>query len=61
VRSRKFPSLEEAVKHLKDRGRLEFFGRAGSDYEYGVYKFHHTDGRSYYLDIYMDGMVVLKE
>jgi hypothetical protein len=36
-KKRKFASFEEAKAYCAERGELEFFGRAGVNYEYCVY------------------------
>lgn len=52
-----FTSLDEAVAYYEKFGRLEFFGRAGQNYEYCVYNYHVRDGRVLGINIYNDGRV----
>lgn len=61
MKSRKYGSREEAFEQLRAIGNLEFFGRAGLQYEYCVTKLTLPDGREFKLDIYDDGKVILRE
>jgi hypothetical protein len=61
MRSRQFPSFKEAIAYLEERGRLEYFGRAGLNYEYCVYNFHHNDGYMYRVNVYDNGKVEIRE
>lgn len=56
---KQFPTYEEAIKYLEERGRLEFHGRDGREYEYCVYTFYHHDGRKFYVDVYNNGLMVV--
>jgi hypothetical protein len=56
-----FRSGDEARAYFERYGRLEFYGRAGLDYEYCVYSYHVRDGRTLALDIYDDGRVKLRQ
>ena len=60
-KSRKFPTIEKAITYLEERGKLEYFGRAGQNYEYCVYKFTHKYGMVYHLSVYDDGTVVIRD
>lgn len=59
--SKKFPTSEDAETYLKEKGTLKFHGRAGRNYEYCVYTYDLFDGRRYYVDIYDDGKIVVKD
>jgi hypothetical protein len=61
MKSRKYESEAAAFEHLRSLGKLEYFGRAGYDYEYSVCTLHHNNGAKYPLNIYRDGLVVLRE
>ena len=37
MKSKQFPSLEEAQAHMKERGDLKYFGREGTDAKTYVY------------------------
>jgi hypothetical protein len=53
-----FNSLQEAKAYFEQYGKLEYFGRAGTQYEYCVYNYHVRDGRILMIDIYDNGKVV---
>lgn len=56
MKSRQFPSFNDAIAYLESKGELRFHGRAGSYAEYCIYTL--TIGiRVYELKIYMDGKV----
>ena len=59
MRSRKYPTKEEAYAYLNAVGKLEFFGRVGLNYEACLYKIHLFDGRVYSIQVYDDGTVEL--
>lgn len=56
-----FSSLDEAKAYYEQYGKLEYFGRAGVNYEYCVYTYHVRDGRKLPLNIYDDGRVELRK
>lgn len=60
MKSRKFPTFDEAIQYLEAAGELKYFGRAGLSCEYCVYTLT-VNGRKYYVDVYDDGKVVVKE
>lgn len=59
MKSRKYPSFQAAKSDLESKGKLEFFGRVGLNYEACLYKIHLYDGRVYSIKIYDDGTVEL--
>ncbi len=61
MKSRKYPTVEEAYEHLNTLGKLETFGRSGTKYEYMVCKITLPSGQSYFIDVYRDGNVILSE
>lgn len=61
MKSRQFPSYEEAKKYLEERGTLQYFGRAGINYEYCVYTLTLHNGIKYHLSVYDDGKVEIRE
>lgn len=61
MRSRKFPTFDEAIKYLEERGKLEYFGRVGYRAEQCVYTFFHRDGRVFGLRVHDDGKVEITD
>lgn len=61
VYTRKFPSLEAAQSYLKERGRLEYFGREGRYAEVYIYLLHLPDGRKYHVNVSNEGKVEVME
>lgn len=61
MKSRKYPTTEEAYTYLNSVGKLEMFGRAGHDYEYMVCKLTLHNGKHYFVDVYNDGWVRLPD
>jgi hypothetical protein len=59
--NRQFHSFDEAIAYLEERGRLQYFGRAGEKFEYCVYKINLHDGREYRINVYLDGKVEVIE
>ena len=54
MKSRKFPSFNEAVSYCEERGSLKYFGRQGDKFEYCVYTL--TIGvKIFHINIYDDG------
>lgn len=56
----KFNSEQEAFNHLSSIGKLTFYGREGYNAEYCVCTLE-LNGKKYYVDIYRDGRVIVKE
>lgn len=61
MKPRKYESEDEAFEHMQSLGKLDFFGRAGMDYEYCVCTLTYTDGRIEHINIYRDGNVIFRE
>lgn len=59
MKSRKYPTFEAAKADLESKGKLEFFGRVGLNYEACLYKIHLNDGRTYTIKIFNNGTVEL--
>jgi len=60
VWKRKFPSFEEAIAYLEERGKLTFFGWNGLENEYAVYNYQHHDGRRFHVNVYKDGKIEVR-
>lgn len=61
MKTRKFPTYDEAITYLSERGKLEFFGRVGDRAEIYIYKFTLHSGKIYRLNVYQDGNVEVRE
>jgi len=58
MKSRKFPTYDEAKAYLESVGKLQFFGRVGNNAE--IYVYTLTIGaKEYHLNVYADGKVEL--
>lgn len=60
MKSRQFPSFEDAVRYCEERGSLKYFGREGSNFEYCVYTLT-IGNRVYHLFIYANGKLVVTD
>jgi hypothetical protein len=60
MKSRKYPSFNEAIADLESKGKLEYFGWEGQTEGYYVYSFT-TKGILYRLRIFKDGKVEIRE
>ena len=60
MKSRQFPSFDDAVKYCEERGSLKYFGREGSNFEYCVYTLT-IGNRVYHLFIYDNGKLVVTD
>lgn len=56
---RKYKSYADAKEHLEKHGKLEYFGREGTDAKTYVYKYTRNDGRVYNLLIDEDGSIMI--
>jgi hypothetical protein len=60
MKSRKYPTFQEAITHLESKGTLTYWGRIGRKAEICLYSYI-IDGVSYDLNIYDDGKVEIRE
>lgn len=59
MKSRKYPTFQAAKSDLESKGKLEFFGRVGLNYEACLYRITLHSGSKYAIKIYDDGTVEL--
>jgi hypothetical protein len=60
MKSRKFPSFNEAITYLESKGKLDFYGWEGQIEGYYIYNYT-TEGILYRLKIFKDGKVEIRE
>lgn len=61
MKSKQFPTFNEAMEYLKERGELEYFGRIGQHAETYVYNLKLPTGMIYHLLVHDDGKVEVLE
>lgn len=59
MKSHKYDSYDEAVKFLKSKGQLKFWGRIGNMAEIHLYTIN-VDFNEYTVYVYEDGLVEIK-
>jgi hypothetical protein len=60
MKSRKYPSFQDAITYLESKGELKYWGRIGLKYEICLYSYI-IDGVKYTLNITDDGKVEIRE
>jgi hypothetical protein len=60
MKSRKYPSFQEAITDLSSKGKLKYWGRIGDNFEICLYTFRYR-GFDYTLNIYDNGKVEIRE
>jgi hypothetical protein len=60
MKSRKFPSFNEAIAYLESKGELKYWGWEGQTEGYYVYTYLF-EGVTYNLAIFKDGKVEIRE
>lgn len=60
MKSRKYPTFDEAITYLKSKGELKYWGRIGDKAEICHYTYK-CNGELFRLNIYDDGKVEIRE
>jgi hypothetical protein len=60
MKSRKYPTLQEAITDLKNKGELDYYGWEGQTEGYYIYNYT-TEGILYRLRIFKNGKVEIRE
>ncbi|MDB5055057.1 MAG: hypothetical protein JWM44_3107 [Bacilli bacterium] len=61
MKSRKYPSFNEAITYLKSKGDLKYWGWEGQTEGYYVYSYVTHKGVKWHIDIYKNGLIKYRE
>ena len=56
MKSRKFPSFDDAIKYCEERGSLKYYGREGQHFEYCIYTLT-IGNKVYHVNIHDNGLL----
>jgi hypothetical protein len=57
---RQFPTREEALEYLRERGELQYHGREGHNFEFCVYTYTLESGKKFMLFVHDSGLVEVR-